>query len=271
MSHTDLNDMSIENTVKWTTIPVDRTELLERTRDLMGEVRSEAARQLTLPKIGGSSELLAKLDEILSEIQDEFDRIADTILGSDMLHNAVVSLCKSIQQVHKFFEILSGTSLLFFRKKGLKKQLALLNNDLRHRSTQITAALSLELLKREARPPVVASSTPEDTDLDSRYRKGEQFFYGINVDRNYTLAFEHFLYAAERHHVKSMSMVAEFYTNGLGLRADDAIAFRWLLKAEELGCIVGKYKLGMFLIDEVNSYCPLYIAIDIIINHYCNT
>lgn len=251
MSSPDLNSTSIENAVKWVTIPGDRDELLRMTSELMGEVRIESSRQLKLPKIEGSSELLAKLDEILSEIETQFERIAGTIHTSDMVHAGVLSLCKSIQEVHKFFKKLSGTNFLMFKKKGLKKELALLNNNLRHRSTQITAALSLELLNSRAQPPAPTKVEAEDTNLESRYRKGEQFFYGINGDKNYTLAFEHFLYAAERHHVKSMSMVADIYSNGLGLRADDAIAFRWLLKAEDMGCIVGKYKLGLFLINEV--------------------
>lgn len=254
MSRQDLNAMSIENAVKWVNIPTDRNELLTLTSELIGEVRMESSRQLKLPKITGSSELLSKLDEILSEIETQFERIADAIHTSDMVHSGVLSLCKSVQNVHEFFKKLSDTNFLIFKKKGLKKQLALLSNDLRHRSTQITAALSLELLNNRAQPPVPIKEEAEDTDLDSRYRKGEKFFYGINEDRNYTLAFEHFLYAAERHHRKSMSMVADIYSYGLGLRADDAIAFRWLLKAEEMGCIVGKYKLGLFLINEVSVF-----------------
>jgi hypothetical protein len=250
-SRPDLNAMSIENAVKWVTIPTDRNEMLKLTSELMSEVRAESSRQLKLPKIDGSGELLSKLDEILSEIETQFERIADTIHTSDMVHAGVLSLCKSVQKVHEFFKKLSGTNFLMFKKKALKKELALLNNDLRHRSTQITAALSLELLNSRVQTPVQTNTVAEDTDLDSRYRKGEQFYYGINGDKNYTLAFEHFLYAAERHHMKSMSMVADIYSYGLGLRADDAIAFRWLLKAEDMGCVVGKYKLGLFLINEV--------------------
>mmetsp|Transcript_19348 Transcript_19348/g.36065 ORF Transcript_19348/g.36065 Transcript_19348/m.36065 type:complete len:890 (-) Transcript_19348:227-2896(-) len=253
MSRSDLNEMSIENSLKWIDIPDDRNELLELTRELMSEVRADAARQLKLPKIDRSTDLLSKLDEILGEIETEFDRIAQTIQTSSMVHHGVVSLCKSVQKVHKFFETLNATSFLIFKKKSLNKELALLNNDLRHQSTQITSALSLELLKREVTPQVTVARPPEDTNLESRYQKGEQFYYGINVDRNYTLAFEHFLYAAERRHAKSMSMVADIYSNGLGLKADPAIAFRWLLKAEEMGCIIGKYKLGMFLINEIKN------------------
>jgi hypothetical protein len=257
--------MSIENAVKWITIPTDRTELLQLTSDLVSEIRIDSVRQLKLPKIEGSNELLSKLDEILSEIETQFERIADTIHTSDMVYNGVLSLCKTVQKVHDFFKKLSSTNFLIFKKKGLKKELALLNNDLRHRSTQITAALSLELLNGREAPPIPTKIAADDTDLDARYRKGEQFFYGINGDRNYTLAFEHFLFAAERHHMKSMSMVADIYSNGLGLQADNDIAFRWLLKAQDMGCVVGKYKLGLFLINEVSVYVEIISAIIIIL------
>ena len=248
MSQPNLSGMSIENSVKWITIPPDRNDLLKTTKELIQEVRQSAAVQLKLPKIDGSSELISKLDEILNEVEEEFDRIAATIHSSDLVHTSVVSLCKTVQKVNEFFTTLNSTKLLVFKKKGLKKKLALLNNDLRHRSTQITASLSLELLN--GRNSTIVDEF-EDVDLESRYRKGENFLYGIGGEKNYTLAFEHFKFAAERNHLKSMSMVADIYSNGWGLKADGSIACRWLVKAVEMGCIVAKYKLGLFLINEV--------------------
>ena len=254
MSRGVLNSSTIENSLRWVRPEEDRSLLLQQTKDMISELRLEASSQLKLPKIEGSNELLTKLDEILREVETEFDRIADTIYNSDMVYSGVLSLCKSAQRVHEYFGKLRGTNFLLFKKKSLKKELASINNDLRHRSTQITAALSLELLNSRVQSPILNKNVVEDTDVDSRYRKGENYYFGLDCDRNYTLAFEHYIYAAERRHTKSMCRVAEMYTHGHGIRPDDTIVFRWLVKAQEMGCPVGKFKLGLFLINEVSCF-----------------
>lgn len=253
------------NSEKWLIIPKTRDELLIVTRDLITEIRELSDNNIKLTKLKNNEELIIKLDEVLNEIDLQYDKIILTIKTSELVYTHLKSLRIIIEKIYFFFNDLSKIRIMFFAKNKLRKQMILLYNNLRHSCTQLMACVSLELLtikNNENNDIPVTSSLPTelpDKDLIIELLEGHKFFYGINKFKNYIRAFKHYVYAAERGQLDAMIMVAKIYQNGYGIEKDLNKAIAWYKRAEEFGSPASKYYLAFLLLDEVVSFLFFFI------------
>jgi hypothetical protein len=253
---------------KWLVVPKNRDELLSVTRDLITEVRELSDEIVKLQKLKGNEELTEKLDEVLREIDCQFDKITTTVHTSDMVYTHLKNLRVTIEKIHEFFNDLQQTRVLFFAKGRLRKQMILLYNTLRHSCTQLMASVSLELLTKAAQPEeepeedILETSITEE-ELNREALEGYKFFYGIHRFKNFIRAFKHFVFAAERGHLESMIMVGKIYQNGDGVDRDISNAIAWYKRAEALGSSIAKYCLAFLILDEVppSSLPALFLAL----------
>jgi hypothetical protein len=247
--------MSRAGSEKWLVVPKNRDELLTVTRDLITEVRELSDATVKLQKLKGNEELTNKLDEVLREIDSQFDKIIATVHSSDMVYTHLKGLRTTIENIHQFFEDLQQTRVLFFAKGRLRKQMILHYNSLRHNCTQLMASVSLELLSKA--PEVAASPEPlpdlTNKELEKELLEGHKYFYGIHRFKNYIRAFKHYVYAAERDHLEAMIMVGMVYQNGYGVEKDLPKAIAWYKRAEALGSANAKYCLAFLILDEVTD------------------
>jgi hypothetical protein len=248
---------------KWLLVPKNRDELLSVTRDLITEVRELSDATVKLQKLKGNEELTNKLDEVLSEIDTQFDKIIATVHSSDMVYTHLKGLRATIEKIYQFFEDLQQTRVLFFAKGRLRKQMILHYNSLRHNCTQLMASVSLELLSKEPDHPPPSEPLPDLTnqELEREVLEGHKFFYGIHKFKNYLRAFKHYVYAAERDHLDAMIMVGLMYQHGYGLDQDLSKAIAWYKRAEALGSANAKYCLAFLILDEVTDRRPLPLSL----------
>jgi hypothetical protein len=263
--------LSTGGSEKWLVVPKNRDELLSVTRDLITEVRELSDEIVKLQKLKGNEELTEKLDEVLREIDSQFDKIIATVHSSDMVYTHLKNLRQTIEKIHEFFNDLQQTRVLFFVKSRLRKQMILLYNTLRHSCTQLMASVSLELLtkgNKEEEEEILPVEIPlDEKELNREALEGYKFFYGINRFKNYIRAFKHFVFAAERGHLEAMIMVGKIYQNGDGVERDLSNAIAWYKRAEALGSPIAKYCLAFLILDEVPvpslssllalTHCPL--------------
>jgi hypothetical protein len=244
------------DTHKWFIVPENRSDLLATTKDLIVEIRELADEQVNLQRLQGNEEMTEKLDEVLQEIHSQFDKIASTLQSSTMVFTHLKSLCENVQKIHEFFGVLKATKLFIFRKTRLRKEMTLLYNNLRHSCTQLMASVSLELLGNAESRSVPQNEDPLDSragSVNSELRKGHKYFYGINKSPNYTLAFQSYKIAADKGNLDGISMLALFYYNGYGTEKDENMAIELLEKTLDDNHALGKYFLGVILMNQVRS------------------
>lgn len=80
--------------------------------------------------------------------------------------------------------------------------------------------------------PMPLSRQPEES---AEASLGLCFFHGWGCERNYNVAFEWYLKAAEAGHLAAMSDLAYCYMHGFGVVKEPEEGFRWALKAAERG------------------------------------
>ena len=260
---------------KWLIIPKNPNELLLVTKDLITEIRELCDTNLKLQQLKNNKEMIEKLDEVLKEIDLQYNKITLTI-HSEMVYLHLKGLRVNIEKIYSFFNDLNQTRVMFFAQGRLRKQMIVLYNNLRQSCTQLMAAVSLELLtikrkedeekEKEIRKQLLASSQPPVpiprspspipidnslNDLLHELYEGHKFFYGINKFKNYLRAFKHYHFAAERGQVDAMIMIGIIYQNGYGTEKNLKKAIEWYKHAEELGSSAAKYFLAFLLLDEV--------------------
>lgn len=250
-----MEDVEID-THRWFIVPENRSELLATTKDLIVEIRELADEQANLQRLKGNEEMTEKLDEVLQEIHSQFDKIAATLQSSTMVFTHLKSLCENVQKIHEFFGVLKTTKMFIFRKTKLRKEMTLLYNNIRHSCTQLMASVSLELLGYSGSPdtknsPIVddIGNTPES--VNSELRRGHKYFYGINRSPNYSLAFQSYKLSADRGNLDGIAMLAHCYYHGYGTDKDEDLAIEWLEKTLDSNHALGKYLLGVILLNQV--------------------
>jgi uncharacterized protein len=80
--------------------------------------------------------------------------------------------------------------------------------------------------------PFIATSTAKDNP-DELYSKGEQYFNGRAVDRDYVKAAEMYRRAADAGHAKAQASLGWMYLQGWGVSRDDTEAVKWFNKAAD--------------------------------------
>jgi hypothetical protein len=251
--------------LKWLVVPENREELLNITRTLVREIREITDEQTKLQKLKGNEEMTEKLDEVLREVECQFDKIAATVQTSDMVFMHLKGLRQSIQNIYEFYVEVANTNFMIFAKGRLRKRMVVLYNSIRHSCTQLMASVSLELLTKKevkiaAAPPPPPPPEVTFSDLDQELLEGHQFFYAINRSRNYTRAFKHYVFAAERGHIDSMISVSAMFLDGLGVDKNEEKGIAWLERAKTLGSAAASYRLAMIILDKVciSRFHPLF-------------
>eukprot|EP00002_Diphylleia_rotans_P024469 TRINITY_DN4834_c0_g2_i1.p1 TRINITY_DN4834_c0_g2~~TRINITY_DN4834_c0_g2_i1.p1 ORF type:complete len:1129 (+),score=261.38 TRINITY_DN4834_c0_g2_i1:38-3424(+) len=84
--------------------------------------------------------------------------------------------------------------------------------------------------------------------IHGKYSLGRCYYHGVGCKPDHTLAFRHFLDAANLGHVDSMRIVANFYRQGLGTAKSNKEAKEWLYRAAEHQSPHGQHNLGVSLI-----------------------
>ena len=81
-------------------------------------------------------------------------------------------------------------------------------------------------------------------DIVSSYLKGDSFYNGKGVVKDYKEAVKWYRKAAEQGYAKAQNALGDCYYNGEGVDADDTEAVKWYRKAAEQGFAAAQYNLG---------------------------
>ncbi len=71
----------------------------------------------------------------------------------------------------------------------------------------------------------------ESDDPVKQFEQGVKNFYGVDVEKNYPMAYSYFLKSAEQGDVDAQFNLSVMYRLGLGILKDDKKAFEWNMKA----------------------------------------
>jgi hypothetical protein len=203
----------------------------------------------------GSHQLIIGINEVMETIAEQRDRILSTVDHSRAVHEKVKLLTEASMNLHAFFDKLNNKSILIFAKAKLQKDMRTLNIALKAQCTDLMSAVSLELLGTPSSAPTAEIKAPKpkepEQDVQIKYNSAVHSYYGINVPKNYTVAFGGFMYSAQRNHIPSMLMVAEMYRRGHGVNQDTQICRHWLERTVALGSPAAKYHLAVLIFCKV--------------------
>lgn len=73
---------------------------------------------------------------------------------------------------------------------------------------------------------------------------GENFYYGLGVEKNHTRAKQWFEEAAKRGDARAMGFIGLIYSEGEGINRDQKLALQWLEEAAKRGDAFGMMRLG---------------------------
>jgi hypothetical protein len=190
----------------------------------------------------GLSHLMTKIDDVADELKGNETKVLEA-----MSNGAVSTNASNFQQtVLEFAEFFKGfSSWVYFKFKGaVKKKLQLINlifsSRWNHFMTSVCLNVNLKL------PPMSGGTSPY-------YEEGNKYLFGIDVPRNYNLAYANFLEGAESGDVPSMESVAQCYRQGWGVDCDIDAAQKWLQRAITQGSSAAKCSLALLLLAEVQD------------------
>lgn len=236
-------------------------DLVRRTKRTVEDLRGAAAEHNKLILLKGSQDMIMHIHEVLRDIDEQSDKILLTIRVSNTIYDKLQSLLDAINAISEFFEEVKGTKFMFFAKGKLKRHMVIHYQTLKAKCTDLMSAVSLELLTNKdiiltTPEPVVQTPSPAPVVdpsqiLEEKYMDGCRSFYGIDCPKNFNIAYDLFLYAAEKDHTKSMVMLAEMYKRGYSIQQDEHICITWLEKAASLGSAAAKYHLAMKMAAQV--------------------
>jgi TPR repeat protein len=246
-------------------------DLVRRTKRTVEDLRGAANEHHKLTLLKGSQDLVSNIHEVLRDIDEQSGKILVTIRVSTTIYNKLQSLLDAVNEVSVFFEEIKGTKFMFFAKGKLKRHMVIHYQTLKAKCTDLMSAVSLELLTNKDiildTPEPVAVSPPKPAKvedpyvrLEEQYMDGCRSFYGIDCPKNFNIAFDCFLYAAEKDHLKSMVMLAEMYQRGYSVSQDENVCIKWLEQAASMGSSAAKYHLAMKMTAQV-SLCHYTINI----------
>ena len=92
--------------------------------------------------------------------------------------------------------------------------------------------------------PSVAATTAKD-DAQTLYEKGEQYYNGRGVEKDYAKAAEAYRQAASAGHARAQKMLGSMYAAGEGVAKDEAKAATWYRKAADQGHAGAQAVLGL--------------------------
>jgi TPR repeat protein len=205
--------------------------LIEEVKTLAVKLRMEGQENKKLSIIKGSNELIRRIDEVFSEIEEQYSKIVATMKTSKSVVENLRLLKAAMKDIEGFYAALKN-AWMFLSKSKLTLRMQNHYQTLRGRCTQLLTAVSLELLSGRSAP--AAEETPV---LGSElYHTGLYYFHGLHgKPKNYIFAFEKFVQGAEMGDGECMVMTANCYLHGFGVEENDTIGWKWLEKAANYG------------------------------------
>jgi TPR repeat protein len=205
--------------------------LIEEVKTLAVKLRMEGQENKKLSIIKGSNELIRRIDEVFSEIEEQYSKIITAMKTSKSVVENLRLLKAAMKDIEGFYAALKS-AWMFLSKSKLTLRMQNHYQTLRGRCTQLLTAVSLELLSGRNAP--AAEETPV---LGSElYHTGLYYFHGLHgKPKNYIFAFEKFVQGAEMGDGECMVMTANCYLHGYGVEENDTIGWKWLEKAANYG------------------------------------
>lgn len=249
-------------------------QLIERTKRAAEDLRGSANDITKLWMLKGSEELMDNIHEVLRDIEEQSHRIQLTIKTSRPVYDKLKNLSDSINDTSIFFEKVKNTKVMFISKGKLKREMIRLHQALKAKCTDLMSAVSLVLLSNQslqaapAPVPSISKSVtvaaapttvieyrdrPPDPKLkiNEMYDEGCRWYYGINRPKNFILAHDEFIKAAEHKHAESVTMIALMFKNGHGVDKDYSKFKHWLKRGVESNIPSSKYHYALILITKV--------------------
>ena len=97
------------------------------------------------------------------------------------------------------------------------------------------------------RPTTLAPAPSSQSDAQKAsalFDKGEQYYYGRGVGKDYAKAAEMYRLAADQGHAQAQASLGWMYAEGQGVPKDDAEALKWYRKAADQGDVWAQHDLG---------------------------
>ena len=79
---------------------------------------------------------------------------------------------------------------------------------------------------------------------NAQYNRGQKYYFGKGVPKNYAEAMRWYLKAAQRRHSGALGQIGLMYYEGKGVPKNYAEAMRWFRKAAEMRYSLGYYYIG---------------------------
>lgn len=272
--------------------------LLKSTLELLTHLKFRASNNKGLDRVSKSTRLglVSILGEVLNEIQEQSNKIAGAIKVSKSCFVALQSVHDLLKEIQTFMDDCDKKSfVVFLNKASFKTHDKDLRSNLRAKTTQLTSSVTIAMLSQpkttnsrvssgiglgnviidtveavnaagsmngKAFATAKAASSAgalQDNSLGLMYTAGYMFYHGIGRPRNFTLAHQKFLEAAEIGDSDSMSMVARCYLNGQGVEADMHSARMWLSKGAIAGSNRARTDLAVLLLAELPHSTALMV------------
>jgi hypothetical protein len=241
---------SVQST-DWKPLPTDGISLLNHIINMIDHISNNETNQNheNLIALNGEEDLLVKLGEVFLEIEEQRSKIESVISKSDIIISRhLTALAEAIFDIMNFLDKLFTVKFLFLSKGKHKTKMSNLVHNIRLRTNQVLATVSLELTTIHQE---VERQVQVETD-DSLCILAHSFLSGFGRStKNYVTAYERFSELAERGHPESMYVISEFYKAGLIVSKDENAARDWLHRSSDAGYPKAKCALALEIFTMV--------------------
>jgi len=226
--------------------------LIEEIKVLAVQLRTDGHENKKLLTIKGSEELLKRIDEILQELEEQYQKIILAMKTSHSVIDNLFLLKTSMIEIDEFYNAVTA-AWMFTSKSRLKLRMQNHYQTLRARCTQLLTAVSLELLTSK---PVEIEQTP--VIASELYHNGIYYFYGLhNRPKNYIYAFEKFIQGAELQDAHCLYMAGICYLSGYGVDEDRNHGLHLLERSANIGgCPAAKTEIAKQILRDLKLKDP---------------
>jgi TPR repeat protein len=234
------------------------TELIDKVITKSQKLKFVSEEQPKLSLIKENAELTKKINELVSELTAQKDKILSAANSSQQVKKNLETLFQAMDECLDYFEELNNTTVMFITKPKLKRKAVAITQSLRSKVTQLLTSVTLELLLTQGSPETPAPVKKKAALSDDPLTDAQEYclsYYGLaGRPVNYTRAVELATTAAtQEEDPRAMCLLAKCLMNGHGVDADNAAAQSWLEKASELGFIEAKIELAILLLKTMKN------------------
>jgi hypothetical protein len=177
------------------------------------------------------------------ELERENRTLHDRVLGLESAHQSAAEKQRDLDRVKA--ELSESKAVLYKSELNRRRTLILaaVAVILCVGGSILYTAIRLKQQQGETPKPAVQTqplSSPPSADVSSEKaaemnEKGDDYFLGRRVDRDYTKALSWYRIAAEQGYAAAMNNLGIMYENGLGVEKNQGNAINWYRKAAQLG------------------------------------